>query len=686
MNPAPAKGIESFPTPVIDDVVIAEVVNAWKGDYQKLEYGTLWKDVSHAPNQGSFPEHKLVYQQPTSEDGQWIKRIWVNDRVNQDSYNYAIKYSAGSQQHPIYIRTYVVPRETYSPLPDGTPDPLFPSALLVDEEATRIEGELDSKYISVTRVYETLPGPQVPTKRYNERGDLETVIVQTVPPFTPPDPDGLLVTGSQVVQEEMGKGVKTTSTVDKHTPLGISERKAGLLGETFTSNQIVSPDTLPDPLSINVVSSSVEKISATKAIKKTTTGNPRELSSKSLVDSPLGLVKGTINNQIVASNSSPSTDTNYNLTLIKDSITPIDSSKSEREQIKVDSWPENIGLDTDIQLGYGIKYGETIVKTDELANPKPDYSLYPEFNYTEYKPLDQWKLLKRTIDREELSKSLLDKWIRTPIQVNVNLPDKLLGIKVYWGHSYGKGQTFTADLGVNTGSYSQSSSGSSKSSYGVNGDIYFNIQKGYSGSIAGEQHIFFIEIGTDGRVGDEEILQTLNNFHAYGNRSEPPVVIPPGATGFFLPTDSSPANHYKPWPYLRTRTENIVVITGGKSQTQNSSYNKYASINGSGQGRGAGSSIDVDVNARSINIPPSLHGSITIEEEIFGTTGGQDILPTYGIRPKTLEATKAVLDGNEIYCPQFPVGNYLYKSDVELYKYGFIKVTATTVTITSEYI
>jgi hypothetical protein len=165
MNPAPAKGIESFPTPVIDDVVISEVVNSWKGDYQPLEYGVLWRDVSHAPNQGSFPEHKLVFQQPTSEDGQWVKRIWVNDRVNQDSYNYAIKYSAGSQQHPIYIRTYIVPREGYIPLPDGTPDPLFPTALLVDEEVTRNEGELDSKYITVTRVYETLPGPALTGKQ-----------------------------------------------------------------------------------------------------------------------------------------------------------------------------------------------------------------------------------------------------------------------------------------------------------------------------------------------------------------------------------------------------------------------------------------------------------------------------------------------------------------------------------------
>ena len=161
MNPAPAKGIESFPTPVIEDVVISEVVNSWKGDYQPLEYGTLWKDVPHAPNQGSFPEHKLVFQQPASEDGQWIKRIWVNDRVNQESYNYAITYMDGSKDHPIYIRTFVIPRDEYVPLEDGTPDPLFPTAILTGQEVTRNEGELDSKYVTVTRTYETLDGPVV---------------------------------------------------------------------------------------------------------------------------------------------------------------------------------------------------------------------------------------------------------------------------------------------------------------------------------------------------------------------------------------------------------------------------------------------------------------------------------------------------------------------------------------------
>ena len=151
MNPAPAKGIQSLPTPVIDDVIITEIVNAWKGDYQKLEYGTMWDSVQHGSQQGSFPEHKLVFQQVSSEDGQWVKRIWVNDRVNQDSYNYAIKYSAGSQQHPIYTRTYIVPRDGYAPLPDGTPDPLFPTAVLVDEEVNRTENELDWERLPIVK-------------------------------------------------------------------------------------------------------------------------------------------------------------------------------------------------------------------------------------------------------------------------------------------------------------------------------------------------------------------------------------------------------------------------------------------------------------------------------------------------------------------------------------------------------
>jgi len=167
----------------------------------KRLYGTKWDDVPHGSQQISRPDHKLVFQTTISEDGQWVRRIWANDRVDQDTYNYAIKYSGGSPDHPIYIRTYVEPRDTYTPLPENTPDPVYPSALLVDEEVVRQQNELDSEYVQVVRVYETIPGPAITSKRVNDRGDTETIVTQIVPPGTTPDPDGLLVTGTQVQQE-----------------------------------------------------------------------------------------------------------------------------------------------------------------------------------------------------------------------------------------------------------------------------------------------------------------------------------------------------------------------------------------------------------------------------------------------------------------------------------------------------
>jgi hypothetical protein len=671
MKPAPGKGVSSFPTPVIKDTVIVEVVNAWKGDYTPLEYGARWDDYPHASVQGSFPDHKLISQAPTSEDGQWVKRIWANDRVDQDTYNYAIKYSGGSDAHPIYIRTYLEPRDTYAPVLDGTADPLFPGAFLVDEEVTRTEGEFDSRYVQVTRVYETLPGPVVPTRRINERGDLETVNTQTVAPGTQPDPDGLLVTQSQVVQEEVSKGVKTTATVPSHSVLAGRETKSGLLGSTQATDSIVDPSTPVDALTFNgssgIIESSVTPISATKSKKVTvTSGGPVQLSSQSLVDSPLGLVNANVEKSIVV----PSTQPSGNLQTIRDDIERLDSAKSQRERVQVQgNWPKNTGVDYDEQLGIGIYYEETIVPPSEYLDPVS----WQDLSNTDYKPIDQWKSLRRITDKERIAEGLLSQWYKITTDVNISLPDKLLGANIYWGISFGEGQDVDFDEGVTTGSFSLSQSSSSKSSASVNGDIYFNIQQGFNGSLPGYQHIFFMEIGADGRVEQNDILNILNNFEQFGQRTPPP--------SEFI----SLQQKYKRWPYIQTRSENVVVISGGKSEQKNKSRSEYASINGFGAKTGTGSSFDVDVNARSINIPQTLHGTIPIIAVTIGNPPPNDLLPTYQVQPPSLQPTKAVINGVLQDAPSFPTGNYLYSSNVELYKWGFVKVTATTVEITAGY-
>jgi hypothetical protein len=912
MKPAPGKGVSSYPTPVIKDTIIVEVVNAWKGNYVPLEYGAKWDDAPHASVQGSFPDHKLISQAPNSEDGQWVKLIWANDRVDQDTYNYAIKYSAGSDAHPIYIRTYLEPRETYTPVPDLSPDPLFPGAFLVDEEVTRTEGEFDSRYVQVTRIYETLPGPIVRSKRINERGDLETIEKQTVPPSTNPDPDGLFVTQTQVVLEDVSKGEKTTATVPSYSQLLIKENKEGLLGETVTTDDIVDPATQPDPLSQTIVASVVQQTSATKAVKRTTTasgptsltqkskdgkllgdvtitesvvapntnpdtptgvetgilssevkqidsgkaikrnaslnstptllgsekkagllgettttemvvaagttadgltqsvvassvepidatrsrkvtqtssgpttltgkekkdgllgettvtrsivpsgsepdqlsetivsssvspidsaksekttitltgpinlggkknssgllgeqtitesivpagsqatplslnvvssevspidsaksklttvsGGPSSLSTTSLVDSQLGLVEATVQKSIVAPNTQPT----GTLTKTKDSIEPIDSAKSQREQVTVNVWPKNAGVDYDEQLGLGIYYEETIVPPSEYTNPQ----YWADLSNIDYKPIDQWKSLRRKVDKEKIAKSMLSQWYKISTDVQVSLPDKLLGVTVYWGSSYGASSQPTIDYSGSTGSYSLSQSSSSKSSASINGDIYFNIQQGFQGALPGFQHIFFIPIGEDGRISEEEILEVLNNFEQFGQQKLP--LQPPIINGPIL---QQVEKKYQRWPYIQARTENLVVISGGKSQSFNTSKSESVSINGFGSGTGYGESFDVDVNARSVNIPQTLHGPITIKQETFGSSIPENLGPTYGVRPEIIQTTKAVINGTLQDASVFPVGNYLYSSNVELYKWGFVKVTAVTVEITGGYV
>lgn len=383
MPQAPGKGIKSFPTPVIDDVVITEIVNAWKGDYKPLDYGVKWDESPHASMQGSHPDHKLVFQDPASADGEWVKRIWVNDRVNQDSYNYAIKYSGGSQSHPIYIRTYIVPRDGYVPLPDLTPDDVYPTALLVEEEVQRSESELDSRYIKVVRVFETLQGPQITSFRYTERGDLETVTNQQVDPNTPPDPDGLFVTQSEVIKQDVSKGTKTTATVPSYSTLTSKELKAGLLGETTVTDDIVSPSTLPDPLSTTVITSSVEQTSLTKARKRTIESiGPIKLTGKKLTSQFGGGILDS-SEEIV----SPSQVITPDYRTVSASVDAIDSSKSK---LSIDELPSTENWPTLTSYKDG-PFNQRIVLTSIVVSSTDVLPVNSGGIIYESEPIDKWK-------------------------------------------------------------------------------------------------------------------------------------------------------------------------------------------------------------------------------------------------------------------------------------------------------
>jgi hypothetical protein len=96
---SPETPVRSFPTPNIKDLVVIQDVDSRLPGYKALDYGT-----PH-PDQTKFKGAKLVYQEPLENSDSFVRRIYATDRLDQDAYNYAVKYSAGSPNHPIYVRS-----------------------------------------------------------------------------------------------------------------------------------------------------------------------------------------------------------------------------------------------------------------------------------------------------------------------------------------------------------------------------------------------------------------------------------------------------------------------------------------------------------------------------------------------------------------------------------------------------
>lgn len=162
------RAVINFPTPVISDQIIQEFISTETGDYTPLPYGTRYSQVQHTSFQKGRDNYYLVFQGPADNSGWVVQRIWANDRTDQDSYNYAITYMSNDPEYLQVVRTYVYPRDQYGankdpsvgPLPPLTPDPEYPDSLLVEEQMAPDAGEqLNSRYVRVTRVYQTLPGP-----------------------------------------------------------------------------------------------------------------------------------------------------------------------------------------------------------------------------------------------------------------------------------------------------------------------------------------------------------------------------------------------------------------------------------------------------------------------------------------------------------------------------------------------
>lgn len=114
-DPTPQRPVVSFPVPNVVDAVLVELWSTSQADYRPLDVGT-----PH-PNAREFPGFRLGKNSALDSSEKWVRRVWVTDAVNEDAYNYAVKYTAASDVHPVFVRAYREPRDTFTPRVRGAP-------------------------------------------------------------------------------------------------------------------------------------------------------------------------------------------------------------------------------------------------------------------------------------------------------------------------------------------------------------------------------------------------------------------------------------------------------------------------------------------------------------------------------------------------------------------------------------
>jgi hypothetical protein len=98
----------SYPSPNIDDLIIVQEVNLPVIQQRALAYGTPHRTDTTA---------KLVFQEELEGDihNIRVRLTYARDRVAQDAHNYRISYSGDDTTYPVFTRTYLERRDSYTP-------------------------------------------------------------------------------------------------------------------------------------------------------------------------------------------------------------------------------------------------------------------------------------------------------------------------------------------------------------------------------------------------------------------------------------------------------------------------------------------------------------------------------------------------------------------------------------------
>jgi hypothetical protein len=499
-NPAFLKPVARYVSPRFLDRIFAEDVDSDQPNYKALAPG-----IAH-PDTTKYPSFKLGHQEPL-ENGKIVRRYWINDRLNQDDYNFEYTYPYyGLSQFPRLKRTYVVPRADYAP-PTVTNDPVVTDAIFVGETQTRFdERVLDNLYVLINRVFDVIPdgsdagasgilteygwGVQYPdgdkTKEvltwnfqigkdnYSAANELSAcpisgytslvLIDQAAAPIEG-DPNQIKVTRQYA--RLPGANVDTLQSRGSIDLIPAKFRAASLVRQIRTR---VTMPTSPDTPTGNLVESTVQSEK---------TGSGQKVNIELPVTYPVTLTgknAGTWGEETVTESleNDNSIVTGYRTTA--SNSTPIGNGKFVKQKVQVDNPPSAIN---EIRQDDVIKAIINIQKT--LVDPGSSAPIATAHQTVERQAIDKWNSIQivSTLDTASLPSPET-----IPGIASFTFPDVLEEIGILWqqdvSNDSGSSGVYIANITDQDG---WSTSATASASASIVGAIYTKIKDGHSGPI-----------------------------------------------------------------------------------------------------------------------------------------------------------------------------------------------------------
>jgi hypothetical protein len=366
----------------------------------------------------------------------------------------------------------------------------------------------------------------------------------------------------------------------------------------------------------------------------------------------------------IVENYSSIGDIDADLNTVSVSSENLGDNKFVSTKVRLGTIPTLVGQEYDEVLDAPVPYTQTVVSTLSTVPVDPEVGV-------DLIPRNNLQTIKRTVDKTKAQSILSEIHHVFGSTANINLPDKLVSVKVIESYSL-------ANAWVQSGLKIATGVRVTFKGYGtvaVTGDLVYEIEQGYSGPVQADRHVFFM---AQSQATLSSVLSKINQKYT--------------------------SNFAQAWPMIRPKSHTIVV-SGGTAEVSGGIL-----VNGQG--------LDDDVTTNILNtdyagtvntstnpIPPTLHEKIDIEREkvtVSDLQGSEIDDPDFDELIEDLyeNAVKVRISSNDLVSTggtnptqslkstspeKFVAGRYLTQIDTEPYRYGMVRVSAVVVDIPDSY-